>query len=423
MKLTRREVSAGLAAATLLRCGPVAPPLKGEFPLGVASGDPTPDGAVLWCRYDGSEALSAQVWRADLDEAAVATTPVQPDGRYVTTAVSGLLPGTPYAYAFTTASGVRSPEGRFRTAPASGTRPVLTLGAISCVKMGQSFDVLARAAQRTDLAAFLMLGDTVYADGSRTLDDYRARWSEAFAMPAYQALRAATPVIATWDDHEFSNNWSGDSLDPKLIEAGSRAFFDHMPLRAAAMPIWRSVKLGDTAEVFSLDCRSERVRATGQYISRAQLDWLKAGLLKSTATFKLILNSVPIASYDVPLFSPFADDRWEGFHRGDRNEILSHIDDNAIQGVLWISGDFHFACCGRVSTAGPGANSTEILVGPGAQIPNPSPSYPAAPQFDWSSAVNNYTQLVLDPATGIAHASWVDAGGRSIWDRHLRLVG
>jgi alkaline phosphatase D len=390
--------------------------------LGVASGDPSSDGAVLWCRYDGSESLSALVWRADLDEASVTTAGVLTNGLYVTAVVSGLNPDTPYAYAFATASGHRSPEGRFRTAPAPGTRPTLTLGAISCVKMGLPFDVLTQAARRKDLSAFLMLGDTIYADGSRTLEDYRAKWAEAFATPEYQALRAATPIITTWDDHEFSNNWSGDSIDPALYDAGSRAFFDHMPLRAETTPIWRSLKLGDTAEIFVLDCRSERVRATGQYLSRDQLDWLKNGLLSSTATFKLILNSVPIATYDVPLFQPFATDRWEGFNGGDRAEILSHIDDNAIRGVLWISGDFHFACCGRVALSGPGANATEILVGPGAQVPNPSPSYPDAPQFDWSSGVNNYTELALDPNTGIAKATWLDAGGRILWTTQLPLA-
>ncbi|MBK7858434.1 MAG: alkaline phosphatase D family protein [Archangiaceae bacterium] len=414
MSLSRRQVSIALASTALVRCGgqPVneAP---AEFPLGVASGDPSADGAILWARYQGSEALKVLVWRATAD--ASTALELSADGPYARVEVVGLDPGTAYRFAFV-AGAHRSPEGRFRTAPPAGTRPLVRFGATSCAKYGWPFDCLARAAERDDLDAFLMLGDTVYADEAGTLAQYRDVWARSFVLPAFQSLRARTALIATWDDHEFDNNFGGDNVPPERRQAAEQAFFEHMPGRVTARPIWRSVRFGDTAEVFVLDSRSEREEP--RYISAAQMQWLKAALSASTAKFKVMMSSVPIASYAVPFFQPFADDRWEGFPQS-RDEILRHIDEQQIGGVLWVAGDFHLACAGRVSAKGVGANQYEVLVGPAAQMPNLSPSYPSGPQFDWSSGINNYTELELDPERGTIRARWFDGRGRALYTRDI----
>ncbi len=416
MSLSRREVSIGLVAAALVRCGErIVNPAPAEFPLGVASADPTSDGVLLWTRYVGSEPLDALVWRAD----AQASTALElaASGEYARVEVSGLEPGTTYRYAFV-AGTRRSPEGRFRTAPAAGTRPIVRLGATSCTKQGHSMSPLARAAER-ELDAFLHLGDTVYADGSLTVNDYRDVWASAFSNGNYQALRASTALLATWDDHEIGNNWAGGNLGAERTAAGKQVFFEHMPARRTDR-LWRSVRFGDTVEVFVLDSRGERDRAAGRYLSTEQMTWLKSALEASTARFKLLMSSVPISKFDVTFFSPFADDRWEGYPAS-RAEILSHIDDRQIPGVLWVAGDFHLACSARVSLDGPGKNAREVLVGPGGQLSNISPSYPSGPQFDWASGINNFTQLELDPATGIIRASWVDGTGREFHTTELSV--
>jgi alkaline phosphatase D len=139
------------------------------------------------------------------------------------------------------------------------------------------------------------------------------------------------------------------------------------------------------------------------------MDWLKAELALSTAVFKIIMNSVPIT--DFPGAFDFApQDRWEGY-AAQRREILQHIDDAMIRGVLWLAGDFHLASAQRVATSGPGATQIEILAGPGAQSGNPLAFGLGAPQFDFASTTNNYTVLELDPATARVRAYWVDGSG------------
>jgi alkaline phosphatase D len=422
MSLSRRDLSLGLAAAALTRCGPATLSPTGVFPLGVASGDPAPQGIVLWTRYTGAAPLSVALWPAGTND--VRTLSVTPDANgFVSLDVGALQSATDYGFAFRDAAEQQSAVGRFRTAPDLQARPVVTIGATCCTKYGNAFDVLARAGQRSDLDAFLLLGDTIYADGAHTVEDFRGKWQEAFLLPEYQALKASTALVATWDDHEFNNDWARDTLDPGRFTAGSTAWFEHIPMRRnpdLSTRVWRRVRFGTTAEVFVLDCRSERYRSKGQYISPAQLDWLKRGLSSSPCTFKLIMSSVPISQFAVPFFEPFSYDRWEGFPV-QRTDILTHIDDAGIPGVLWVAGDFHLACAGRVSLDGPGRNAVEVLVGPGGQVPNASPSYPSAPQFEWSSGINNYTEFSLDPSTGRAKVTWIDASGAVLYTQTYAL--
>jgi alkaline phosphatase D len=318
-------------------------------------------------------------------------------------------PGARYRYVFFEMDGetrlLRSPIGRFRAATPAGDRNVIRLGAVSCTRNGRTFRTLAHAAARDDLDAFLFLGDTTYADGAQSLLDYREKWVENLATAQYRALRASVSAVATWDDHEFDNDFDPERMDPAQLEAARAAFHEHQPVRPDVESpgrIWKSLRWGDTVEIFALDCRTERLPSTRSgvspiYISPEQLAWLKDGLMRSTAVFKVLMNSVPIT--DFPLaFDLARNDRWEGY-AAQREEILRFIDDNAIGGVLWVAGDFHLASAGRVSTSGPGASQIEVLVGPGAQTGNILAATLTGPQFDWATSADNYAVIELDPET------------------------
>jgi alkaline phosphatase D len=316
---------------------------------------------------------------------------------------------------------VQSGTGRFRTALAPGDLRPITFGATCCTKHGYSLSTLDHAASRQDLDAFLQLGDTVYCDGAEDLAGFRTKWSDGLAHPSHQVLRASTSLISTWDDHELFNNWNPEKLPEAQYRAGLQSFFEHQPLRRGPTDgIWRSLKWGDTAEIFVLDCRGERRPSKEQYISRAQQDWLTSGLSRSTAAFKLILNSVPISSFPGVLFGATADDRWEGFPE-QREKILGFIETQGIRGVLWIAGDLHLGSMGRVSQKGPGSKAIEVLVGPGGQTSNPSPSYPSKPQFDWSTGRNNYTTFGLDPSALSVQVKYFDGRGTVLADQTYTL--
>ena len=70
-------------------------------------------------------------------------------------------------------------------------------------------------------------------------------------------------------------------------------------------------------------------------LGATQKQWLKDGLLNSTATFKFIMNGPPVTQL---VFMPY--DRWEAWS-AERAEILDYIQTNNIKNVIWLSTDFH----------------------------------------------------------------------------------
>lgn len=392
-------------------------PTSAQFPLGIASGEASSNGALLWTSHVGPGAVRVLVWKAGEEaNGPLQTVPCQPDGDgLVHQVVTGLAASTWHTYQFVeTVNGeetARSELGRFRTTLADDALAPVRFGAVSCINQRYPLDPLLQAASRDDLDAFLLLGDSLYADGSKSRLDFSDVWKRALGRYPQRRLRASTSLIPTWDDHEVTNNF--DAKDG-LVPVGRDEYFAFQPIgRPVDDPnrVWRSVRWGKTVEFFVLDCRGERDVASGRYVSDAQLAWLEKGLTSSTATFKVILNSVPISEFPGPLFGLGKDDRWEGFPT-QRTALLQFIDDQKIPGVLWISGDFHLASAGRVSRSGPGQQAIEALVGPAGQQPNVSPTYPGKPQFDFATGVNNYTIVDLDPSTRVATLRYVSGTGK-----------
>jgi alkaline phosphatase D len=406
------------------------------FPLGVASGDVRTDQVSVWAQYRGTAELFAAVWEM-IDESygdLIAWTRVSVgSGGFVQVDLDGLTPELAHSFAFVEVHGgepgSRSALGRFLTAPALETLAPLRFGASCCTKQGFSLAPIEQAGSREDLAFFALLGDTTYNAGARTIDDFRQRWGQNLSSAGYRSLRQSTSVLATWDDHEVINNWDPETIDEALLTKASEAFFEHLPVRRHPQrrsQIYRSTRWGSTAEVFVLDTRSERrpstrLREDAQYLSRAQMDWLKNGLAASPCTFKVILNSVPITNFPL-LFDVVAIDRWEGYAAA-RREILSFIENERIGGVLWLSGDFHFGSAGRVSPAGEvGSQAIEVLVGPAAQDPNPLwATLVDTAQFDFATGTNNTTVFDLDPSARTATVTFHDDEGTVLATRSYGL--
>ena len=166
------------AAAAAAAAGPGYP-----FTLGVASGEPTPDGMVLWTRLapdplapDGLGGLGQRrtdvEWELATDErfrrvVRRGLVPTGPEvGHSVHVEPAALPPGREYFYRFR-ARGEISPTGRTRTAPAPSTLVPLTMCFASCAHFEHGFfTAYARLAEEEpDLV--LHLGDYLYEIGRR----------------------------------------------------------------------------------------------------------------------------------------------------------------------------------------------------------------------------------------------------------------
>lgn len=275
---------------------------KAAFKHGVASGDPLADRVVIWTRATPETPNAAAIrlrW-------AVARDPghrdVAASGEALAEAVNdftakvdvtGLAPGTRYWYRFY-AGDAASPLGRTKTLPRPDDAVErLVIAAASCSNWPFGFFHGYRdIARRDDIDLVVHLGDYIYEYGTGgyggqvgakigrnhepaheivTLADYRMRHAQYKSDPDLQAAHGAHPWIATWDDHEITNNpWvaGAENHDPDLGEgawearknAALRAYFEWMPVREPAPgrareAFWRSFELGRLASLVMWETR------------------------------------------------------------------------------------------------------------------------------------------------------------------------
>ncbi len=366
--LARRRVLARLAGTGgLIAAATFAAPACAQwkavddpFTLGVASGDPAPDGFVIWTRLapqplgGGMPPQRVAVeWLIAEDEAMSrvvrrGSASAEPElGHSVHVEVEGLLPERWYWYRFI-AGGAASPVGRARTAPAVGA-PVAALrfAYVSCQNFehGHYAGYLRLAEEELDLVVHL--GDYIYENSSAaemprrhdtgkepvTLAEYRDRhaWykTDASLRLAHQRFTWAV----TWDDHEVENDYAADQSenrdDPKWFlerrAAAYQAYYEHLPLRRASLPrgpdllLYRRLAFGDLATFHLLDnrqYRSDQVcgegrRGGGNVVEKcsARLDpaltmwgatqeqWLDDGLRASRARWNVLAQSLMMGQF------------------------------------------------------------------------------------------------------------------------------
>lgn len=405
------------------------------FPLGLMAGSMDATRAVATCVIEGAIAAKLVVWRGE-GEATRIVHEASVDARegYLKAAIEGLSPGTEYRYAFVTADGAgRSETGRFRTPFEAGCRAPVRFAATTCTKT-HPYRSLSLAAQH-DVDAFVHLGDMSYNDGAETLDEFRAKWKASIADDGYRAILAKAGLYITWDDHEYRNNTGWQTGSAASREAFKRAFFELLPVEEGpGGRLWRSHRFGDSVELFVLDSRSERKPDTrsgpdAEYLSKAQMDWLVVGLKASRAHFKVLMSSVPLANFPDPWLAQ--DDRWEGY-AAQRSRLLAEIEANGIRNVWSLSGDFHVGAVLRLEREGFGAKMWDILVGPGANGPNPlevmyrsSPrdaeSIAPADQFKYLGGRHAATLLDFDPVADEVRVRFLDAeNGAALFDERLK---
>ncbi|WCN00837.1 alkaline phosphatase D family protein [Streptomyces sp. M92] len=420
---SRRTVVKAAAAGAVLAAPLAAAPPAGAagaapaFLHGVASGDPLPDGVLLWTRVTpvpgavpgsgtGPDTEVSWVVAEDKDFTNVvakgSVTATAASDHTVKADVRGLAPATDYWFRFS-AGPTDSPAARTRTAPAAGAAvPGLRFGVVSCANWEAGhFSSYRHLAARGDLDAWLHLGDYIYEYGTGeygtrdtvvrphapaheilSLADYRVRHGRYKTDPDLQALHAAAPVVAIWDDHEIANDtWSGGAENhtegaegawAARRAAAKQAYFEWMPVRPAiAGTTYRKLRFGKLADLSLLDLRSFRSQQVAlgngevddpdrSITGRAQMDWLKSSLAASDTTWRLVGNPVmisPFAIGSIPawLLKPLAEllglpkeglalntDQWDGY-TDDRRELLAHLRANAVRNTVFLTGDIHMS--------------------------------------------------------------------------------
>jgi alkaline phosphatase D len=347
---------------------------------------------------------------------------------------------------------------------------------------------------------FLHSGDNIYADGpmapqvtlpdgtiwknafldqvpqklkvAESLDEFRAAYRYNLCDANVRAFNASVAQIWQWDDHETINNWSPSkdiSTDARyteknvanLVARSTRAFLDYAPMRWHGVEelerVYRRIPYGKELDVFVLDMRSYRGpntynRQTEQgpdtaYLGREQIEWLKEGLRRSRATWKIIAADMPIGLGVPDGKDEQGRDRWENSSNGDGPvlgreleiaEVLRFIKRNEVKNVVWLTADVHYCAAHHydpsravfkdfhpfwVFVAGPanagtfGPNALDDTFGPEVVFQKVPPAGQA--NLPPSAGYQFFGQVDIDPRAKDLVVALKDIDGNTVFSQRL----
>ncbi|MGD9798947.1 MAG: alkaline phosphatase, partial [Acidimicrobiia bacterium] len=308
-------------------------------------------------------------------------------------------PATSYWYRFS-AGGEDSPIGRTRTLPAGGATS-FRMATVSCARFSVAPLGVYRAVAEREVDLVLHLGDYLYEDdgssGPRrhdpphaavTVEDYRRRLAQIRADPDAQALHLRHPMITIWDDHDLSDNaWRGGAKAHDPAEQGpwearaaaaAQARQEWLPGRLPRPDdpriTWRSVVVGDLAEVLLLDTRLVgRDLQAGEeeapdlddpnrsLLGADQRSWLRQRLLDLERPWAIVASGVVVNNLELPWPRPLLwvnrllpngyavldgrvmhDDQWDGYP-AERARLVAWMRQRGGGGgrTVILSGDVH----------------------------------------------------------------------------------
>ena len=303
-----------------------------HFPQSLASGDPRPDRVLLWTRAPDASGVDVALRLQVADDPQFRQLRVEREllaraeaDHCLRVRVQGLRPGQRYYYRFLRRDDeawVASPTGRTRTAPAADApTPALKFGFVSCRDYGGRWYNSLMPLLEEEPDFILHLGDFIYesvgdesfqnvggersivfADqigalqvakkngsylAARSLDNYRQLHREYRTDPLLQSLLESTPLVAIWDDHEFSDDcWQDHAAysngrreegDRQRRRNAEHAYFEYMPVDVEVgesdesgvlavdderlhphTRLWRALDFGRDLRLVLLDYRSQR---------------------------------------------------------------------------------------------------------------------------------------------------------------------
>jgi alkaline phosphatase D len=389
--------------------------MRPQASSGIQIGDVTGDRAVIWSRSDRPARLIVErSYREDFRDAVRVRGPLALDTSDYTARVDlvGLAPDREVfvrAMFEDLSTGKTSSEavgGRFFTMPA--TRRDLSF-AWSGDTAGQGWGInrewggmkCYEAVRRERPDFFIHSGDTIYADGpisaqvkigddvvwrnvvteevskvAETLKEFRGRYAYNLMDDNVRRMSAEVPQIWQWDDHEVCNNWS-DSKDlsadkryteknvPLLVARATRAFLEYAPMRYHGADeserVYRRIPYGPLLDVFVLDMRSyrgansynrqDRPGPDAAFLGPQQLAWLKEGLQRSKATWKVVAADMPIGLLVGDGKDEQGRDKFEAVANGDGAplgrelefaDLFTHLKKQKVRNVVWITADVHY---------------------------------------------------------------------------------
>jgi alkaline phosphatase D len=207
---------------------------------------------------------------------------------------------------------------------------------------------------------FLHLGDSVYSD-TEDMQQRRADLAKQAAVPEFRRFRERVPILATWDDHDYGVNDGGaDFPEREEAEQLFLDFFDDpvgSPRRGRPGVYTATIfgPPGQRLQVILLDGRSFRGRLeddpsphrryrpstdrSATMLGEAQWAWLEEQL-RRPAEIRLIGSGIQVLGHAAGF------ECWQNLPH-EQERLFRLIRETGAEGVLFLSGDAHFALLKR----------------------------------------------------------------------------
>ncbi len=268
-----------------------------RFNHGVASGDPSSDQVILWTRVtpeqpgpikvilevSSSSDFNNIAFTKSLKTSSLSDYTV----KYDLSIQDIFQSGETFYYRFKAGTAI-SESGKTKTLALNINK--VKIGVFSCSNFPAGFfNAYQAAAEKNDLDLWLHLGDYLYeypmggyatSNAKKlgrvpsplheiiTLADYRERHAQYKLDYGSKALHRNAPMIAVWDDHEFSNDTWKKGAENHSIDgsegdfyarrsAAIKAYHEWMPIREQQnkRKIFREFKIGKLIQLLMLDTR------------------------------------------------------------------------------------------------------------------------------------------------------------------------
>jgi len=208
---------------------------------------------------------------------------------------------------------------------------------------------------------FVFLGDNVYSD-TDDMGRLRAAYAKLAAQPGFQQLKKSTRIMATWDDHDYGTNDSGGDFPARA--ASEQVFLDFFGVpkdspRRQRDGVYHAETFGPPGkrvQIIVLDTRYNRSPLAftqdpsdptdgGRYVANTdpgatllgatQWAWLEERL-REPAQVRIIGSSIQVVN------ETSGGEKWANFP-AERKKLFELLWSNRNTGVLFISGDRHYA--------------------------------------------------------------------------------
>lgn len=294
------------------------------------------------------------------------------------------------------------------------------------------------AAQSPDV--FIFLGDNVYGD-TKNARVLQRKYAQLSAKESYQNLKKTTRILATWDDHDFGKNDAGKEFSrKKRFKKLFLDFFDEPKesIRRSQQGIYTSYSYEVNSKIIQiilLDTRTFRDKllkcnnansidtsfnyeldylphydTTQSFLGEQQWNWLKT-TLEQKADYRIIGSSTQFGiSYN-------GYEAWANFPH-EQLKMLQLIEETKANGVVFISGDVHYAEISKITAQSPypiyditssGLTQTWHL------------STPNKNRIEGPFMGNNYGLLNIDTEKNVLKVEIRNSDGQSVIQREISL--